>query len=227
MTTVDVLRTLARRRFVALAGLAATFLALVMVAAHPGVYWGQANVVFLAPPTNQYPNALQSTTAGLISTAGYVERLVNAGVSKPATASQVTLLGQGVRDGYSIELPDVGGQWSHNFDRAVLNVQVTGPSAADVQARLDELITKIRTTTQEIQDRDQVASTNLVRTDVSPATPRINYATGSRGRALAGTFALGLAATVFLTVLIDRWLTRHRHRRITKYPPPFKFRESV
>lgn len=220
MTTCDVLRALARRRFVVLAGMLATACALVLVAGHPGVYWGQANVVFLAPSTTQYPNALQSTTAGLISTAGYVEQLVNAGVDKPATAAEVTLLGQGVRDGYSVALPDVGGQWSHNFDRAVLNVQVTGPSEAVVRERLDRLIEEIQSTTRDIQARDQVIATNTIRTDVSPATPRISYATGSRPRALAGTLLLGMAATAFGTVLIDRWLIRRRQRSPMPLQPP-------
>lgn len=213
VTIWDVLRAVARRRSIALAGGVVTLLALALVAMHPGVYWAQANVVFLAPTTTQNPNVLQSTSAGLISTAGYVEQMVNAGVVKPATASQVTLLGQGVRDGYSIELPDVGGQWSHNFDRALLNVQVTGPSAAVVRTRLNSLIEKIRTTTRQIQAKDHVSPAGLIRTDVTPAEPRISYATGSRPRALAGTLLLGVGLTVLSVVRIDAWSSRRQPRR--------------
>lgn len=218
MTTWDALRILVRRPALTLLGAAATLLALAVVGSHQGVYWSQANVVFLAPSTEQRPNALESTTSSLISTAGFVEQVVNAGIEKPPTASQVTLLGRGVRDGYSIELPDSGGQWSHNFEQALLNVQVTGPSEAVVRARLNRLIDKIRGTTRDLQVRDHVAAKNMIRTNVAPAEPRIGYASGSRLRALAGTLLLGVGLTVCGVIGFDQ-LARRRTPRLTAKTP--------
>lgn len=219
MTTWHVLGTLWRRWYVTLPGLAAAFFALTLVDTHPGVYVSQANVVFLAPPTPQNPNVLQGTSAGLISTAGYVEQIVNAGIDRPSTASPVTLIGQGVRDGHSIDLPDSGGQWSHNFGSAVLNVQVTGPSAHVVGARLDKLLEEVRMTTKEIQDRDKVVLKSRITTYVAPAKPQVTYATGGRPSALAGTLGLGLGLTVFSAVGMDKVLARRKRAKAATAQP--------
>lgn len=210
MTVDQVFRTLWRRRALTLAGAVLTAAALIMVWSHQGVYSSQANVVFLAPSTAQKPNALVSTSTGLISMAGYVEQIVNAGVEKPATASNVTLLGRGVRDGYSIELPDAGGQWSHNFEQALLNVQVTGPTEDVVRARLDRLVRSIRTTTQDLQTSAHVSAKRIIRTDVTPTTPRVIHASGSRMRALGATLLLGVGLTIGTVVSVDRLAVRRR-----------------
>lgn len=213
MTAWDVLRSLARAWYLTLAGFAATAFALSMVDSYPGVYWSQANVVFLGPQSERAPNSLEFSSAGLISTAGYVEKIVNAGVEKPTTASPVTLVSRGIRDGHSIDLPDSGGQWSHNFDSAILNVQVTGPTSAIVQERLNTLIDKIRTTTQDIQELDNLGPKNVIRTYVAPDQPKVTYATGGRLSALAGTLALGVGLTAFAAVGLDRMWARRRRAK--------------
>ncbi|MET0931814.1 MAG: hypothetical protein ABWX74_20020, partial [Aeromicrobium sp.] len=173
MTVLEVLGILWRRRVLTLLGAAATVVALSVVATRPVVYWSQANVIFLQPTTQQKPNSLTSTSGGLISMAGYVEQVVNAGTRKPPTASNVSLLARGVRDGYSIELPDNGGQWSHNFEQALLNVQVTGPSEGVVRERRDQIVEKIRATARDLQTSAHVTDESVVRTEVSPAAPSV------------------------------------------------------
>jgi len=213
VTAWDVLVALARRWYFTFAGIAATVVGLMLVAPYPGVYWSQANVVFLAPQSIQRPNSLEFTSSGLISTAGYVEQIINAGVKRPETASPVTLIGQGVRNGHSIVLPNSGGQWAQNFDKAILNVQVTGPNAHIVESRLENLIERIRMTTQEIQDRDAVIPESRISTYVSPANPHVSYATGGRPSALAGAFVLGVGLTVFSVVGLDRIFARRQRPR--------------
>ena len=210
MTSWDVLRSLARGWYLTLAGLAATAFALSMVDSYPGVYGSQANVVFLGPQSERAPNSLEFSSAGLISTAGYVEKIVNEGAEQPTTASPVTLVSRGVRDGHSIDLPDSGGQWSHNFDSAILNVQVTGPTSAIVRERLNTLVGQIRTTTRDIQKLDNLDRKNVIRTYVAPEHPKVTYATGGRLSALVGTLALGVGLTVVAAVGLDRLLARRR-----------------
>ncbi len=136
MAVWDLLVASARRWYVVLAGLVLTVGVLLLVHQTPGVYATQTNVVFLAPVTPHTPNTISSPTSGVISTAGLVERIVNKGVEKSPTSGSVALAGQGVDDGYSVELPNAGGQWASNFNRPVLQVQVTGPSAERVRSEL-------------------------------------------------------------------------------------------
>ncbi|MRJ76475.1 hypothetical protein GEV29_08010 [Aeromicrobium sp. SMF47] len=212
MTVLEVLRTLWHRRVLTLVGLVGVAIAMSLVAAHQDVYWSQANVVFLEPTTDQHPNSLTSASASLVATAGYVEKIVNAGGQKPATAANVTLLGRGVRDGYTVDLPDSGGQWSHNFEQAMLSVQVTGPSEAVVRARLDRLVARIRTVARDIQVTAGVPADDTIRTDLAPTNPGVNLAGGSRIRAVGATALLGLGLTVSAVLGLDRLAARRSGR---------------
>jgi hypothetical protein len=214
---LEVLGALWRRRVLTLLGLVATVASVPLVAAHPPVYSTQADVVFLEPVTPQRPNVLTSATSGLIAMAGYVEKIVNAGVQEPATAENVTLLGRGTRDDYSIELPDSGGQWAHNFEKAVLNVQVTGPSDAVVRARLDTLVTRIRRVARDLQADAHVSAASTVHTDVSPSSPSVVPHGGNPPRAAAAAVLLGLGLTVTGVLGLDSLARRvgRRPRRRT------------
>ncbi|MCL3817848.1 hypothetical protein [Aeromicrobium wangtongii] len=218
MTVLEVCRTLWRRRALTLLGLVAVALATTSVASSSDVYSSQANVVFLEPPTAQHPNSLTSASAGLIATAGYVEKIVNAGSQKPATATNVTLLGRGVRNGYTIDLPDSGGQWSHNFDQATLSVQVAGPSEAVVRARLDRLVTRIRAVARDLQTTADVPADEMIRTDLAPAEPGVERAGGNPIRAVGATVLLGLGLTVSAVIGLDRLLARRTRRTPHRLP---------
>lgn len=217
MTVWDLLVASARRWYVVLAGLALTAGVLLLVHQTPGVYATQTNVLFLAPVTPNSPNTISSPTSGVISTAGLVERIVNKGVEKSPTSGSVALAGQGVDNGYSVELPNAGGQWASNFNRPVLQVQVTGPSAERVRTELRRLVEQIRAVAREIQVEAGVGQGMLITTQVSPEAPGIGYHQGHRPMALAVTALLGLVLTGLAVWAVDRfpgWRAVRRPRRV-------------
>ena len=140
----------------------------------------------------------------MVATAGLVERLVNEGAQPPATSDMVTLLGRGVRDGTSVVLPDSGGQWAQNFDRPVLVVEVTGPSADDVAARLSAAVGEVEWTLERIQVEEGVRPRDRITTSMVPAEPRVRVEQGHRGAALGMTLLLGLLLTAVSAVSVDR-----------------------
>lgn len=214
MAVWDLLVASARRWYVVLAGLVLTVGVLLLVHQTPGVYATQTNVVFLAPVTPHTPNTISSPTSGVISTAGLVERIVNKGVEKSPTSGSVALAGQGIDHGYSIELPNAGGQWAENFNRPVLQVQVTGPSADGVRAELARLLGQIETVTRDVQTEAGVQERLLITTQVSPSDPGVGYHQGHRPMALAVTALLGMVLTGLAVWAVDGLLLRRARRAV-------------
>ena len=181
------------------------------VATKPGVYWSQVKVVFLAPSSSRFPNALVNASGGIISVAGTVGRLVDprapsAHVSSPT----VTLADQGIRDGYTVTLPNDGNQFADNFDQPLLDVQAVGGSVAAVTAVMQRLISQIKANLTTLQDRVNVAPANRITTSLSPSRIQIHYIAGSRARAVSACLALGLAITAAAAFLLRRRLRSRR-----------------
>ena len=214
MTTEGVVGIVARRWYAVLLGLLLTATALHAVSNRDGVYSAEVDVVFLTPKSARFPNSIQQTSSSVVATAGLVERMLNGTMEKPAAASTgVTLAGQGIRQGYSLELPDTGGQWAHNFPRPVLRVQAVGPSAAWVQAEVEHQISRIADTLAEIQSQDRVRRSDWIVTSSSPASVDVAFHGGRPTLALAMTGLLGLWATLLAAVAVDQVVSRAGRRR--------------
>lgn len=211
MTIWDALRAIVHRWYVlALAVLAALAVSYTVVQA-PGVYWSRAEVTFLAPTSTTFPNALRTTSSDLVATAAVVAKRVNDGrTSNKMADPSVTLFGEGVRDGWSVRLPDYGGQWARSYPRQVLDVQVVGPTADGVRARQTELVAAIDSELDRFQEG--VAARDRVTTTVVPTDPTIYLVTGSRTRALAMVWLLAGAAALAGTVIVDAFSERRRLR---------------
>ncbi|NMR21344.1 hypothetical protein [Cellulomonas fimi] len=154
-----------------------------------GVYWSRAEVTFLAPTSEVNPNALRTTTTDLIITAGAVARRVNGNVMWNQTADAgATIVGQGELDGWSVRLPDYGGQWSTVYSRQVLDVQVSGPTAEIVRERQDEILARIDAELDFLQEGSRAS--DRISTTVVPAPPSVYYIQGSTSRALAMIWVL-------------------------------------
>ncbi len=212
MTAWDVWAALGRRWYVVLVGLGVTLGVLAGVARVEGVYVAQVDVVFLAPATSASPNRIASASNGVIATAGLVQRLVDParedGSHLVSTSAVVSLVGQGVRNGSAVVLPDTGGQWDHSFSRPVLSLEVTGSTADDVRVRAEDLVARVQETTRTAQVDAGVIESNAITTYPLPATPQVEYRQGHRSAALLVTLLLSLWATVFLTLVVDRRLGR-------------------
>ena len=216
MALWDLVAVLLRWRYVTLAGGALALVAAIFVMKLPGVYFMQANVVFLAPPAASDANAFQSTPASLVSVAGIVERRVNQPSSDalPVVSDSVTLVGEGATHGYSVRLPNSGGQWAYNFDRAVLDVQAAGTSATEVQNTFTAAVAQINAELVALQRAKGIPPGEMIKTQLSPPDPPIHFGKGSRSRAGVITLLLGAGLTVAGVLALDglslRWRTPRR-----------------
>ncbi|MFI2753390.1 hypothetical protein ACGIF2_08145 [Cellulomonas sp. P22] len=201
MTIWDLLQACVRRWYVVLVagavGLGASYAAMGVT----GVYWSHAEVTFLVPTSAINPNVLKTTTSDLIITAGVVAKRVNGNITWNQMADPAaTIVGQGVRDGWSVQLPDHGGQWSTVYSRQVLEVQVSGPTAEIVRERQRELLERIDAELAELQQG--VYDSDKITTAVVPARAAVYYIHGSTVRALAMIWLLcgaGAVAVVHAT----------------------------
>ena len=213
LATPDLVGLVRRRWYVAGAGVLVTASAMFLVHAHPGVYTTQTAVMFMPPSTDVQPNTLGSSSASVIATAGLVERLVNGGVDTPATTSVVTLVGRGVREGSSVELPNTGGQWVQNFTEPLLLVQVTGPTAHAVGEKARALVRDVDATAVGLQSAAGVRPRWMITTRPSPDEPVVRFEKGHRDRALLMTLILGIFLTLAACAAWERGWSRRRNRQ--------------
>ncbi len=176
-------------------------------ARRPGVYWSQVQVLFVAPKSVANPNGLSVSSESLITTAGVVAKMVGSSPPGPSVVSDsVTLVGEGIRHGYGVRLPNSGGQFATNFDQAAIDVQAAGTSVAEVSTTLNSVLGKVNSSLDELQSQAGVAKVNLIRAQLSPPTPPIYYQTGSKTRAMAITLVIGGGFTAFVA-----WFVRRRY----------------
>lgn len=203
MTIWDAMQALVRRWYVPVCAVLIGLVASHVAIAAPGVYWSRAEVTFLAPTSAINPNALRTTSSDLIIAAGVVAKRVNGNLvwnqmADPAT----TIVGQGVLDGWSVHLPDYGGQWSRVYSRQVLDVQVSGPTADLVRERQREIIARIDAELAGLQEG--VAASDRITTAVVPAGPSVYYLHGSKTRALAMIWVLCGAGVLAAVQILEQ-----------------------
>lgn len=205
MTAADILAAMRRRWYVVALGVGWTAVGCLVVAASPGAYWAQVDVVFLAPQSARNPNTLEITSQSLISTAGVVAKRVNQGRDETAlSSSSVSLVGEGITEGHSVRLPNAGGQWADNYTRPVLDVQAVGGTPEAARETLDTLVAEVRQTLDELQIQGGADRFNRIVAEPAPSSPVVHHIGTQRARAMLGTAALGGALTLGAVVLIDR-----------------------
>jgi O-antigen ligase len=187
----------------AVLGIIATMTGAFLAARVPGVYYEQANVIFVAPNGSGF----QPGESGLVSTAGVIKSQLGEQGPLPLSAT-ATIVGAGIRRGVWVRLPNDGGQWATNFDREELDVEVAGGSATQVQAEMVATISRIGSLLRHDQVSAGVRPGQLIGTGVSPASPPVYYLRGSSSRAVITALALGLILTLAILVMADRRLRR-------------------
>jgi hypothetical protein len=151
--------------------------------------------VVLLPPAGGLPNALAETTSSLVSLAGVVARGVEGfGGAVETVDSQISLASQGVRTGYSVRQPNLGGQWDSAFSDPAVDVQAVGPTQEVAAVQLGMALARIGDVLTELQDRESVPADLRVRVRLSPADPVYEIQKGSRTRAVAATGLAGIMA---------------------------------
>lgn len=214
---------------VAVCGVLCTLALTTMLISAPGVYYSSARVQFVIPQSRDNPNVLQVPLRSLAMTAGVVAKMVDPARSARVSQPEQPLPDLGVRDGWSVQQPDRGGQWSHNFSDAFVTVQAVGRNPDVVIARMKQLETEVVAALRQLQVQADVDPVNYIQATLSPESIPLYYMGGSKPRALVGTMGLGLGLTAMLVTVVGRQLVsaqdgrvrtarRHgaRHGRLTK-----------
>jgi len=190
-------------------GVLATLAAAAAAAHTKGVYYSREQVRFVAPTNIGNPNALQHSPSSMVMVAGAVGQMVDDSQRPRAASQKVTITGMGIRNGWSVTLPNSGGQWANNYTNPYLDVQVAGPSPTEVATTMRSLLTRIDTALATLQRAQQVAPVNLIRTQLSSLdSPPMYYQRGSRVRTILAVLALGFGVTAAGTVIAGRFVAR-------------------
>jgi len=213
MVYLDVWRVARRRWWVLLLGIALTAAASYVVQRAPGVYWAYTKVIFLPPLTPGQTNPIAPDSGSVIPLAGIIQDEINDG-SPPlgSTGQDVTLVDQGIYDGWSVRLPNSGGQWATNFAEPLLIVQASGPSAEVVQSRMYDLINQITRLVAAREDAAHVALASRIGFAMSPPVVAVQYSNGHRSRAVAIIVLLGVGLSLAACSVVDRVATTRRRR---------------
>jgi len=213
LTVEDLFRSVLGRWPVLLAGVLLTVVVCVVTWRAPGVYWASTKVYLLVPATAQQPNQIAPDNSAAIPLAGLIQTEINGGVPPRGPVSpDVTLVDEGIYDGWSVRLPDTGGQWADNFPESSLIVQASGPSPEVVQSRMYGLIDQITRLVAAHEDAAHVAAASRVDFTMSPPVVAVQYSNGRRSRAVAIIVLLGVGLSLAVCIVIDRVAQTRRPR---------------
>jgi hypothetical protein len=216
MTFWELIRVLARYWPIVLFGGLCTAGIGVGAISDEGVYFTRTNVAFHAPTSPVNPNAIRTQSESIIDTAGLVAKRVSGpGKVTKFASPDVTLVGLGVRDGWSLRLPDTGGQWASNFATQMLVLDIVGPSPEVVQDRQEALIQRVQRELYQLQRDAGVDPKYDITAIPAPDSTVIFHFQGNRSRALGMTAVLGVGVTISVVVAVDR----RRRRREAAVPP--------
>lgn len=212
MTLWDFFAACLRRWPIVLVGVVCTGLAAFALLSDKGVYYTRTQIVFLAPSSSYYPNTLATQSEDIIDTAGVVaKRITGPGPVTKFASPDVTLIGRGIRDGWSLTLPDTGGQWGTNFQSQILYLEIVAPDRATVLERQTTLLKRVQDELDALQRERGVEPINDITVQAAPRSTVIYHVGGSKPRALGMTAALGVGSTAAAVVLAER-LGRRRPR---------------
>lgn len=212
MTFWELIRAFLRFWPVALIGAICTAAAGFIAISDDGVYFTRTEIIFLAPASSLYPNALRTQSEDIIITAGVVAKLVTGpGQITRFASPDVTLVGEGVRDGWALRLPDTGGQWAANFATQRLLLDIVGPSREAVAEQQDALIRQIQAELAGMQDDADVPAVAQITAIPAPQSTVIFHVGGSKPRALGMTAILGIGATSAVIIGLEYRRRRKAH----------------
>lgn len=228
MTLARALRIVLRRWYVMAAVLAITVWGFWWQLESAGVYSAQPLLTFVSPDTTQISSAPDWDADTLTSFAFGVVTQFNSGRELiPLASSSPPLYGIGVRKDVQVAVSNSGNQWMSVYGQPVVDIQVVGPSAAWVSARMRSTIATLSKLSDSAQDSAGVTAANRIALDVQPLSDGIEHVYPGRSAKLiaAASFAAagigaGAALCVWLDALIDHLSARRSDRRRRTSPLP-------
>ncbi|UZX05182.1 hypothetical protein F8G81_23265 [Arthrobacter sp. CDRTa11] len=214
MTAGELLGIMWRRWYIVVAGLILTMWGSSSLAAVERTYWVEVQLVFIQPGSASVANVSDQIVPSLINFAGIVQRRVTeTGNPAELPSSGATLYGSGVREGYSITLPNSGTQWAASYSTPILVVQAVGRSPEAARETLDRVLAEVDVAATELQNAQGAPPESHVFIERSPATPQVIDVGGTKIGQLKGMAALagvGLAMTGSGAVGFDRMMQKRR-----------------
>jgi hypothetical protein len=208
MTTAAFFRVIGRRWYIILLGLALAGLTFVLMNRAGGTYTAESSVIFVAPGSSGVSQVQDGYLPSLVDYAAIVERVARNGQPADRLASNdATLFGAGVTKGYTIELPNTGGQWAVSFSQPRLEISVVGPSSDWVTKTMTHQLARVETIARDLQSVGGSSEANSITTSALPTVPVVQYQGATRStqaRALLALIILGLGLSSVVAVLIDR-----------------------
>jgi hypothetical protein len=203
---------LLRQYLLVLLGALITAGAMLAVVQRPDVYSTRVDVIFVPPQEWQAIDpSILSTSDGLISFVGLIERVVNSDRTERAeTSRDVSLVGMGEREGVLIRMPNAGGQWNYNFNAPTLSVHVAGSGTDEVvearEAAVDDIFATLASLQRGLPDRNQVTAR------AHPQRAPVLRMAGHRGRAAGAVAIVGAVLTCAAAVGLDQLRNPRRGR---------------
>jgi hypothetical protein len=206
-------RRVARLRWLPALAMLAMMLPLILSTGQSkGVYWTREDVVFLPPPGAAGGNPLRSDSGDIVQFAAVVQRRALAkGSEPPLETNGARLYSTGIRQGYSVYLPNSGTQWQPSYGRAVVSIEVVAEDSASVSRVADELAGKVAAVASREQDALGVTRAAHITTEVSPSNVSFHANRPIAAAVALTVLALGLGAAG--AAVADRLLLRYRSRR--------------
>jgi len=205
MTVWELVRAFVRRWPIVLVGALVTAGAGLAALNDDGVYFTRTEILFLAPTSPLYPNALRTQSEDIIIAAGAVARRISGPQAETKFASpDVTLVGLGVREGWWLRLPDTGGQWASNFATQRLFLDIVGPTREGVEAEQAKILGRVADELRQMQEQAGADPAAMITSMEAPETTVIFHVEGSNVRALAMVAVLGVGLTAAVVLVLER-----------------------
>jgi len=213
---VGELLTVLRRRWYAAFAVLIVGVGMVVVFQPKPLYWTQVDMAVL-PPGARVSDLMSDTDQDkFVNFAAILEREFNDGqVEFRLAAADAPIYGAGIRQGASVELPNLGTQWQSSFSRAVLSVQVVDRSPERVKDVLDGILSRIEVLARNTQVAQGVAEENMITVGPVPHEPvviDVGPSGASFARAALAFGTVGVVLACVAAVEVDRILARRRTR---------------
>jgi hypothetical protein len=202
-----VLGALARRwPYLVVVGMAFTVSAAYVARDVPVAYWARTQVRFMEPLGPDAPNGLRSNTSSLIATASLIQAALTDSHTSLIVSPDSALVDSGVRHGYSVTLPNSGGQWAYYYRDPWLDLQVVGSTPEEVLDGMVRLQQRVVDELDLLQREAGVSAANKIRTEAIPnGTPQVRQESGARTRSSAGVLLLGTLLTCLVVGALRRY----------------------
>lgn len=221
MSAADIFLCIARRWYIVVLGVLLTWAGCAAAAPGEHVYSAKASVVFLWPGSGPVSPTDDTAIPVLVNFAAMV-RLALPAASSDGGAFGGSLVGAEVRQGYTVVLPNSGGQWSQSYNQPMLAIEAVDRTPEAAERQLTSIMRQIDQVASQLQARLNVPVRERVTTNAGSANIDIvdgGVSPGTRVRGLAALAVLGAFLTVVAAVVGDRALTRF-NRRVAPAPPP-------